>query len=275
MRPYNQQPGVRRAAFTLVETLTVLAITALLLTAVLQMYHQVRRSVSQLGGHLEENRLAREILQKIAEDIDRLAAPGFDATLQFRNKYDNGYNSAQLTLENKYYAKGNPPKAEVYDRIVWQTTFDTFTQTLILYRMHDGLNLEDKVIESGSDVSPSAGLYIPITDGLTHFEMRSQQGEDTAMAWSSTTLPTAVRIGVSFAPMEDLPNGRVGVPEEKVLYRTVAIDRTRFIPYQFIPRKLDTSALEKADPNDADTADPNNAAVEPDAAETETPEERK
>jgi hypothetical protein len=259
---------MRCAAFTLVETLTVLAITALLLTAVLQMYHQVRRSASQIGGHLEENRLAREILQKIAEDIDRLAAPGFDATMQFRNKYDNGYNSAQLTLENKYYAKGAPPKAEVYDRIVWQTTFDTFTQTLILYRMHDGLNLEDKVIESGSDVSPSAGLYIPITDGLTHFEMRSQQGEDTAMAWSSTTLPTAVRIGVSFSPMEDLPNGRVGVPEEKILYRTVAIDRTRFIPYQFTPRKLDTSKLDDSDPNDTD---PNAVDMKAPAAEPSGP----
>ena len=263
---------MRRAAFTLVETLTVLALTALLLTAVLQMYHQARRSVSQLGGRLEENRLAREILQKIAEDIDRLAAPGFDATLRFRNKYDNGCNSAQLTLENKFYAKGNPPKAEIYDRIVWQTVYDSFTQTLILYRMHDGLNLEDKVIESGSDVSPSAGLYIPITDGLTHFELQSQQGENMAAAWMSDALPTAVRIGVSFAPMEELPNGRVGVPEEKVLYRTVAIDRTRFIPYFFVRRRLDTSAIEKADPNEAETKD---AAAEPDAGKTETVEERK
>ena len=95
------QSGFRRAAFTLIETLTVLALTAVLLTAVLQMYHQVRVSVSRITTHLDENRLVREILQKMAEDIDRLAAPGFDATLQFRNKYDNGYNAAQLTLDRK------------------------------------------------------------------------------------------------------------------------------------------------------------------------------
>ena len=137
------QSGFRRAAFTLIETLTVLALTAVLLTAVLQMYHQVRVSVSRITTHLDENRLVREILQKMAEDIDRLAAPGFDATLQFRNKYDNGYNAAQLTLENRFYGKGNPPRAEIFDRVVWQTVYDAFTETLILYRMHEGLNLED------------------------------------------------------------------------------------------------------------------------------------
>ncbi len=250
MKQYAQPYRLCPAAFTLIETLVVLALSAALLTAVLQMYHRVRRDVSQLTGHLDENRLAREILQKVAEDIDRLAAPGFDATIQFRNKYDNGYNSAQLTLENKYYGKGNPPRAEVYERVVWQTTYDPFTQSLILYRMHDGLNLEDKVIETGSDVSPSAGLYIPITDGLTHFELRSQQGDALGATWTSETLPTAVRIGVSFAPLEELPTGRLGVPEEKILYRTVAVDRTRYIPYQFIPRKLDSETVPEIDPND-------------------------
>lgn len=252
MKTRTLQSDMRRMAFTLIETLTVLALTAMLLTAVLQMYHRVRGSVSRIALHLDENRLVSEILQKIAEDIDRMAAPGFDATLQFRNKYDNGYNSAQLTLENKYYGKGNPPKAEIYDRIVWQSSYDPFTQTLILYRMHEGLNVEDKVLESGSDVSASAGLYIPITDGLTHFEIVSQQGDTRTVAWSSSTLPNAVRIGISFAPLEALPDtGRLGVPEELITYRTVAVDRTRYIPYQFIKRKLDTSEIEKADPNDA------------------------
>ncbi len=252
MTKKTSQFGFYDKGFTLIETLVVLTLSAALLTAVLQMYHRVRRDVSQLTGHLDENRLAQEILQKIAEDIDRLVAPGFDATIQFRNKYDNRYNSAQLTIENKYYGKGNPPRADVFERVVWQTTYDPFTQSLILYRMHDGLNYEDKVIESGSDVSPSGGLFIPITDGLTHFELRAQQGDAFGTAWTSTTLPTAVQIGISFAPLEELPTGRLGVPEEKILYRTVAVDRTRFIPYQFIPRKIDTETLPAVDPNDID-----------------------
>lgn len=271
MNTQRLQSVFRRTAFTLIETLTVLALTAILLTAVLQMYHQVRRSASQLAGHLDENRLAREILQKIGEDLDRLAAPGFDATIQFRNKYDNGYNSAQLTLQNKYYGKGTPPKAEVYDQIVWQTTYDPFLQTMTLYRMHDGLNVEDKVIESGSDVSPSAGLFIPVADGLTHFELGSVQGENLTTSWTSETLPTSVQIGVSFSPLEELEDGRIGVPEEKIIYRTVAVDRTRFIPYQFIKRKLDTSALEESDPNSTDPNDTTQTEIV-DKSATETKE---
>lgn len=259
MNRHKRQSGLRRSAFTLIETLTVLALSAMLLTAVLQMYHQVRGSVSRMTRHLDENRLVREILQKMAEDIDRLAAPGFDATMQFRNKYDNGYNAAQLTLESKYYGKGNPPRAEVYDRIVWQTNYDPYTQTLILYRMHEGLNVEDKLLESSAEESTSTGLYIPITDGLTHFEIRSQQGENFAQSWTSETLPNAVRIGLSFAPLEELPSGRLGVPEEFISYRTVAVDRTRYIPYQFVRRKLDASAIDEiTDPNevDADETEP-------------------
>jgi prepilin-type N-terminal cleavage/methylation domain-containing protein len=271
MKLHEMHNVFRRKAFTLIETLTVLALTAMLLTAVLLMYQQVRGSVGRIAAHLDENRLVREILQKIAEDLDRLAAPGFDATMQFRNKFDNGFNSAQLTLENKYYGKGTPPRAEVYDRVVWQTSYDTFSQTLILYRMHEGLNLEDKVIESGSDVSPSAGLYIPITDGLTHFEIQSQSGDALTMAWSSETLPTAVRVGISFSPLEELPTGRLGVPEEKIVYRTVAIDRTRYIPYQFVRRRLDTAAIDVSDPNEAESTD--TSAEIPEEQETDTGEE--
>jgi len=258
MNRQQRQSCFYGTAFTLIEVLTVLLLTAALMTVTLQMYHQVRRGVSQLTGRLDDNRLAQEVLQKIAEDLDRLAAPGFDATVRFGNKYDNGLNSAQLTLENKYYGKGAPPKAELYDRVVWQTMYDSFAQSLILYRMHDGLNLEDKVVETGSDVSPSAGLYIPVAEGLTHFQIQSQQGETMGAVWTADTLPTAVLIGVSFAPPEELADGRVGVPDEKILYRTVAIDRTRFIPYQFIKRALDTSKIEDSDPN---SADPNDAAV--------------
>ena len=252
MQRQYKQSVAHHTAFTLIETLVVLTLTALLLTAVLQMYHQVRGSIGRISAHLDENRLVREILQKITEDLDRLAAPGFDATIEFRNKYDNGYNSAQLILQNRFYGKGTPPRAEIYERIIWQTSYDPFTQTLILYRMHDGLNVEDKILESGSDVSPSAGLYIPITDGLTHFEVRSQEGETVTAAWNSQTLPSAVRIGISFAPMEELATGRLGVPEDAVFYRTVAVDRTRYIPYQFVRRRLDTEAIEQDDPNSVD-----------------------
>lgn len=245
MNDYYRQRASVRSAFTLIETLTAVLLTALLITAVLSMYYHVRRGVSRLAGQMEENRLAREILQKIAEDIDRLAAPGFDATMQFRNKYDNGSNAAQLVLENKFYDSSTPPKPQVYDRIVWQTHYDAWSQLLTLFRMHEGLNLEDKVLEKDAAASPSLGMYIPVADGLTHFEAAIVDGETLTTQWDKQTLPTSVRIGVSFAPLEQLPDGRLGVPPELILYRTVAIDRTRFIPYQFVPRKLDAAGVEE------------------------------
>ncbi len=235
------------AAFTLIETLTAVMLTALLITAVMAMYYHTRRGIARLAGQIDENRLAREILQKVAEDIDRLAAPGFDATMAFRNKYDNGYNAAQLTLENKFYGSAVPPKPEIYDRVVWQTLYDDWNRTLTLYRMHEGLNLEDKVLEKDAAASPSLGMFIPVADGLTHFEMVTVDGETVTAQWDKPTLPTSVRIGVSFAPMEQLPDGRLGVPPELILYRTVAIDRTRFIPYKFVPRTLDAAGVETAE----------------------------
>lgn len=240
-----RQRAYRSSAFTLIETLTAVLLTALLITAVMAMYYHTRRGVTRLAGQLEENRLAREILQKIAEDIDRLAAPGFDATMSFRNKYDNGCNAAQLVLENKFYDSSAPPAAQVYDRVVWQTQYDGWSQSLVLFRMHEGLNLEDKVLEKDAAASPSLGMYIPVADGLTHFEVVTVDKENVTAQWFQQTLPTSVRIGISFAPLEQLPDGRLGVPPERVLYRTVAIDRTRFIPYEFVPRKLDAAGVEK------------------------------
>ena len=240
--PFRQR-AYGSSAFTLIETLTAVLLTALLITAVMAMYYHTRRGVARLAGQLEENRLAREILQKIAEDIDRLAAPGFDATMSFRNKYDNGCNAAQLTLENKFYDSSAPPKPQVYDRVVWQTQYDSWSQSLVLFRMHEGLNLEDKVLEKDAAASPSLGMFIPVADGLTHFEVVTIDKDTVTAQWVQQTLPTSVRIGVSFAPLQQLPDGRLGVPPELVLYRTVAIDRTRFIPYEFVPRKLDAAGV--------------------------------
>ncbi|MCI0499195.1 MAG: type II secretion system GspH family protein [Planctomycetales bacterium] len=251
-------------AFTLVETLVVLMLAALILTSVLGIYQQVRGAAVTILERMEEDRLQTEILQKIAEDIDRLAAPGFDAVITFGTKLDNGYRSAQLTLENSYY--GNNDKKETYERIVWQTSYDPIGKTLILYRMHDGLNVEDKVLETDAESSASAGLYIPVSDGVTFFDIQALEGENTADRWQSETLPKAVRVGISFALPRELPDGSIGVPEEELFYRTIAIDRTRAIPYEFIKKKFDLP--EEQDPNDLlNENDPNAPA---DAADKES-----
>lgn len=238
------------SAFTLVETIVVLMLASLILVAVLGVYGRMRANAVAILDRLQQNRLQAEILQKIAEDIDRLAAPGFEATINFQNKLDNGYRSAKLILQNSYY--GNNDKKDTYEKIEWRSSYDPQYDTLKLYRMHGGLNVEDKVLGANPDEPP----YIPVAGGVTHFELKAQQGENILGAWTSETLPKAVRIGISFAFPQELDDGSVGVPEEAISFRTVAIDRTRLIPYQFIKKKFDLP--EEEDPNElSDDTDPN------------------
>lgn len=251
--------GKSRLAFTLVETLVVLTMAAMILTAVLMIYQRVRASAATIIERMQQSELESEILQKIAEDIDRLAAPGFEAAIKFRNKLDVGYNSGQLILENSYYGEGD--KKDIYEQIIWQTWYNPDDNTLILYRMHDGLNVEDKVLEKNPEESSGAGLFIPVASGVTFFELRAQQGQTILAAWTADKLPEAVCVGISFVPLQQMADGSVGVPMEAITYRTIAIDRTRLIPYQFIKKSLDLDALDK-DPNDL--SDPNAPPEAPD-----------
>ncbi|MDH4201273.1 MAG: type II secretion system GspH family protein [Phycisphaerae bacterium] len=244
------------SAFTLIETIVVVMLSAMVLVAVLGIYNRVRASAVTIIDRLQQNRLQTEILQKIAEDIDRLAAPGFDATINFQNKLNNGYHSARLILENSYYGtdeKTKSDKKDTFERVEWVTDYDMDTDTLKLYRMHTGLNAEDKLLGQTSDSASNKEQYIPVADGVTLFEVKAQQGETVLGAWTSETLPKAVRVGLSFAPHQELADGSIGVPDEQVFYRTIAIDRTRRIPYQFVKKKFD---LPEEDPN-ALSQDPN------------------
>jgi type II secretory pathway pseudopilin PulG len=239
------------SAFTLIETIVVLMLAAMVLVAVLGIYNRVRASAVTIIDRLQQNRLQTEILQKIAEDIDRLAAPGFDATINFQNKLDNGYPSSRVILENSYY--GNGDKKDTYERVEWVTVYDPAYDALKLYRMQSGLNAEDKLLQQAPDSASNKEQYIPVAEGVTFFEVKAQQGETVLGAWTSETLPKAVRVGLSFAPHQELADGSIGVPDEQVFYRTIAIDRTRLIPYQFVKKKFD---LPEEDPNDL-LQDPN------------------
>lgn len=220
---------------------------ALILTSVLGIYQQVRAGGIKILDRMQQTRLQTEILQKIAEDIDRLAAPGFDSKINFLNKMVEGYRSSELVLENSYYGKGD--KKEIYERIVWQTAYDSYLDAMILYRMHEGLNFEDPVLLANEN-EPS---YVPVAVGLTHFQVLAQQGQNILGAWTSEELPKAARIEISFAAFQELSNGTVGIPQEEIFSRTVAIDRMRMIPFQFVKKTFDVPEFD--DPNELTSDD--------------------
>lgn len=231
----------RRHAFSLVETLVVVALAAMILISALGVYHRTRSDAATIVSRLDETRLADEVLQRIAEDIDRIAAPGFDASVQFANKIDNGLSAAQLILESKYYGgQSSQPQPRIYERVIWQSMYDGFDGTLLLYRMHNGLNVEDKIVDENKD-SRELTVYVPVASGMTFFQIQAVENQQWVPSWGKPELPKGIRIGISFADPEEGLDGRWAVPEEKILYRTVAVGRTRVIAYKFKPKVMDVN----------------------------------
>lgn len=266
-----QKYGVK--GFSLVEILTVLVLSAMVLSATILIFSRVRTSAAAIHTTLDRYGLPEEILQKIAEDIDRLASPGFDATISLRNKIENGYNSAQLIIENKYYGNGTPPKADVYERVVWQSSYDPETDRLVLYRSHSGVNMEDTVVnkiiadketKEGKQELAMAQAFVPICPGLTHFYIGALTGaEEPQLVWADPKMPNGIVLGLSFTPLIQLEDGSFYLPEESIVYRAVAVDRMRPIAYKFVAKtfEVDPNAFEEKtkDPNDPNTKeqDPN------------------
>jgi hypothetical protein len=250
-------------AFSLIEILTVLTLSAMILVATILIYSRVRTNAATITSRLESQSLPDEILQKIAEDIDHLATPGFDATVSIHNKDDNGYNSAQLIIENRYYGNDQPPKANIYERVVWQSVYDPIQGQLILYRSHSGLNLEDKIVDNVHSGKEEPGLFVPVCAGLTYFGVfpltgddfgeQLGQAEDPAVSsWQKQEMPNGILLGLSLSPWVQLADGSYVMPEENIVYRAVAVDRTRPIPYKFVAKRFDQN-----DPNNRGKTEPN------------------
>jgi type II secretory pathway pseudopilin PulG len=247
------------AGFTLIETLTVLTITAMLVIATMSVYSSVRNSVAKIDGTLDQGELPREILQRIAEDLDRLARPGFDTSVIVRNKLKNGYNISQLIIENRYFGDETPNKPQVAERITWQSDFDPYTSTLILYRAHSGIRLEDGLVDRDQLDKQQKGIeqFVPLATGITHFELLIPSGEVLVREWGQPDLPKAIRVLLSFGAPVQTETGDWIIPEQDLFVRTIAINRTRPISYQFVKKDFDLSGLDSADPNEVapDTGD--------------------
>jgi len=251
--------------FSLIEILTVLIMSVMILTATLLIYSRVRGSVAAINSRLEKQAIPDEILQKIAEDIDRLAAGGFDAAITIQNKNDTGYNSAQLIIENRYYGNGEPPQPSIYERVVWQSVYDPLFDQMTLYRSHSGLNLEDALVDNMQAGDKLPEVFVPICPGLTCFSVFAvTDANELEPQWQKQAMPNGILLKLSLEPMIQLEDGSYELPEENIVSRAVAVDRTRPIAY-----KLNTQLTDYNDPNKAEKNDPNKMASP--ASKTTTP----
>lgn len=239
------------AGFSLAEIVVALTISSMVMITVLTIYRRAQSSAFAATNRIEENTMVNEVLQRIAEDLDTILGGRFDATIKIDNKTQDGYSAGRLEIEKKIF--NNDGEEEVFRRIVWQsyTNFETEAGGLILYRAHSGMTVEDKLLQRGHQ-RWELERFIPICDGVTYFSVEVVRDENLIDRWEADSLPPAIKISLSFAEPEPEGNELV-VPEDQIASRTIAVDRTRKIRFDFTGLDIDPDA----DPNDIEGADPN------------------
>lgn len=237
MKNFPQKTLKQHLAFSLVETLAALVIAAMILSVLLMLYNRARTSALAITKSLDGYRLPVEILQRIAEDLDRLAAPGTDRRITIKNKIDAGYQTARLTVSNQIYDSKNKPR--IFEKVVWQANYDPDVDSLVLYRSHSGLSLEDKLLDKEFVDTKDPELFIPLCCGLSFFRIEVPQGEELLEKWTGSVLPKAVVATISFATPFKAVGGGLDVLESEKITRTIAIDRTRKIKFEIVTKQQD------------------------------------
>jgi len=258
--PYSK---VHRSSggFSLLEIMAVLTIVAMISISALAVFNRARKASASISRRLNKNDASMEVLQRIAEDLDRLVKPGYDIKVTVANKTAGGFPKSQLVIESIFYDKDIKPV--VFEKVIWQSQYDEFEESLILYRGHFGINLDDKIlsIEEAQRDELDQRPFVPVCSGMTLFEFTVPQ-EDTALEepkeplqqWNNKILPPAIAVIMSFSPPTELATGEFVFLEQDVEKRTIAIDRTRKIRFVFVEKKFEVT-----DPNDGTdkTTDPN------------------
>ncbi len=228
------------------------------------MYLTVRRAEAGINAGIEKNALAPEVLQRIAEDIDRMVVSDTDVEMAFENKFEGGYNKARLIIQNRLFDKENKPV--VFEKIEWVAALSDRPDVngLILYRSRSGFSLEDKILDVEKQ-QYELDRYVPICGGLTQFKIEALENEQVKNAWSGTKMPPAVRISISFAEPVEMTDGSFGILPEQVFQRTIAVDRSREISFIFV--RTDFADLAADMPEDSnDVSDANAPSGEPNSA---------
>jgi hypothetical protein len=215
----------------LAEVLIAIAIGAIILTVLLGVYSRAADSASAIVHKLGGSRLPSEILQLIAEDLDNIVAQGSGTKVTVENKFDGDLRTARLTiLKTIYDAKD---QQQTFEEIVWQTSLDFATDSLVLYRSHGGIAMEDKLLDEKRETWERVYSFVPLCDGITFFEILVPKGDDEYQdKWVGTSLPPGIKVAISFAEPFETVSGTYDVPEEQKFTRTIAIDRTRKIRFE-------------------------------------------
>jgi prepilin-type N-terminal cleavage/methylation domain-containing protein len=246
-----------REGFSLAEVLAAMTIGALILVAVLTIYSRADRTAAAVTHRLDSSRLSSEVLQRIAEDLDRVTSSDTDTKITIENKFKNSFPAAKLTITKTF--KDSKNTDQKFEEIIWQSLYDYESPDdgLVLYRSHSGITPEDKILDKNKDQIELERL-VPICSGVTFFRIEALKGGKPVAKWDDVP-PPGMTATISFAEPVKSTKGTLDVPDKEKITRTIAIDRTREIRFA-----LETTA----GPEDANAPAQNKAVPE----KTTTPE---
>ena len=181
-------------------------------------------------SNIDNSRLASEIIQRIAEDLDKAISSDKDVKIIIGNNYQKGFMTAHLSFSKSYTDSSD--KEQKIEEIVWQGSYDYESEKegLVLYRSYRGIAPEDRLLDKNkSDVERE--LFVPICSGLTFFKIEVLTDEEPKLIWTSS-IPQGIRVTISFAEPFKKTDGTLDVPEKDKYSRTIAIDRTRKIKFE-------------------------------------------
>ncbi|MHC4171940.1 MAG: PulJ/GspJ family protein [Planctomycetota bacterium] len=242
--------GTSRVAlgFSLAEVLAALTIGAMVLVAVLGIYSRAEHSAAAITRKLDSSRRPFEVLQLIAEDLDGIVAAGSDTKITIENKFETGFATARLTILKTFHDSRNTE--QTFEEIVWQSSFDFESDAdgLVLYRSYNGIALEDKLLDEMREDLEKAYTFVPICSGVTFFKIQVPQGEEFEDKWTGDSLPRGITVTISFAEPFKTVRGTLDVSDEEKITRTIAIDRTRKIKFEIVPKEYDQDQEEVPEP---------------------------
>lgn len=221
--------------FSLAEMLAALTIGAMVLVAVLGIYNRADNVTTAILHKLNSSQLPSEVLQRIAEDLDEIIAAGSDMRITIDNKYEKGFATARMIIRKTIYDSKNTE--QTFEETIWQSSYDydNDANSLVLYRSHRGIALEDKVLDAKRAGWESDYSFVPICDGVTYFGIEVPRGETFQDRWSGSSPPPGVRVTISFAEPFLTVRGTLDVPDAEKITRTIAIDRSRKINFKVKP----------------------------------------
>jgi prepilin-type N-terminal cleavage/methylation domain-containing protein len=236
MKDVFYKTGGQCKGFSLAEVLAALTIGAMILVSVLGIYNRLERCATAVTDRLDSSRLASEVLQRIAEDLDKVTLSGTDTRITVANKLDNLYQTARLEILKTIYDGKN--QKQTFEKIVWQTSFDyeSAADGLVLYRSYTGISDEDKVLDKSRASWEKNFSFVPICTGVTVFKIQIPQGEVLRNEWRNDSPPKGLVVTVSFAEPFKTVEGSLDVLDEEKTIRTIAVDRTRKVNFKLVER---------------------------------------